>query len=323
MSLIVWPQTGTTVTLSNGYVITSLGASIENDASPLVDEVRNLLKKGALVSENPDQSGNQNPSGRVPEPDGYGAINAKWYGAVGDGVNDDTVALEAWCAAANGKTGYLPSGTYIWRRGTPSWSGTAPNITANNTRIYGDGPSSLIVNDYSLTSGANEFYGAFFASGVTGLSIENLGFKQTTALLAQHCDDVKVTNCTIDGSQFNLAARPHFHDKQIALKESTNVKITGCHFKNINFGVHIGYEDHQGTVPIATAKVCRGVAVVGNTFENSLFTSDYVVLGAVQSFPVGVYVFTSQDCTISGNTFKNIYSQYRNGDPGTGLGFSV
>jgi hypothetical protein len=41
-----------------------------------------------------------------------GAVNVKDFGAVGNGVADDTAALQAAVAAAAGKTVYLPAGTY-------------------------------------------------------------------------------------------------------------------------------------------------------------------------------------------------------------------
>jgi polygalacturonase len=39
-------------------------------------------------------------------------INAYDYGAVGDGVVDDTSALELFFAAVSGRHGILPAGTY-------------------------------------------------------------------------------------------------------------------------------------------------------------------------------------------------------------------
>ncbi|HEV8035820.1 glycosyl hydrolase family 28-related protein [Yoonia sp.] len=40
------------------------------------------------------------------------ALNAKAFGATGDGVTDDTDALQAWINASQNGSGYLPEGTY-------------------------------------------------------------------------------------------------------------------------------------------------------------------------------------------------------------------
>ena len=58
------------------------------------------------------------------------AVNAKTqFGAVGDGVTDDTTAIANWLVAATGRAGYLPSGTYI----------TSNFTIPNSTHIFGDG----------------------------------------------------------------------------------------------------------------------------------------------------------------------------------------
>ena len=66
-----------------------------------------------------------------------GRISAKDYGAVGDGVVDDTEALErAFAAAAEMHVSlYIPSGTYIIRR---------PMVLKSGMEIYGDGFSTII-----------------------------------------------------------------------------------------------------------------------------------------------------------------------------------
>ena len=66
-----------------------------------------------------------------------GRISAKDYGAVGDGVTDDTEALErAFDAAAQLHVSlYIPAGTYIIRR---------PMSLRSGMEVYGDGVSTII-----------------------------------------------------------------------------------------------------------------------------------------------------------------------------------
>lgn len=78
-----------------------------------------------------------------------GTYNVRDYGAVGDGVTDDTLAIQAACDAcrtAGGGTVYIPTGTYIV-------SGQTHPLTTNpvcfwigsHTRLVGDGPNATIV----------------------------------------------------------------------------------------------------------------------------------------------------------------------------------
>lgn len=64
-------------------------------------------------------------------------LSADVYGAVGDGVTDDTEALEALFADAAllGKAAYIPSGTYMIRR---------PLTLKSGMEVYGDGDNSII-----------------------------------------------------------------------------------------------------------------------------------------------------------------------------------
>lgn len=64
------------------------------------------------------------------------ALNVKDFGAVGDGVTDDTAALNAAMTAAAGERLYFPSGTYL----------TSESVKIpSNTEIFGDGWASSVI----------------------------------------------------------------------------------------------------------------------------------------------------------------------------------
>ena len=68
------------------------------------------------------------------------SVSVKDFGAVGDGVADDTTAIQAALNAAftaGGGGVYVPTGTYKI---------TLPLIVRSNTSLYGDGASSVIYN---------------------------------------------------------------------------------------------------------------------------------------------------------------------------------
>lgn len=102
------------------------------------------------------------------------SVSVKDFGAVGDGVTDDTAAIQL--ALNTGKSVYFPQGTYLITAGL--------TITANYQTLYGDGPlSKIICNTGSTDNGVN----MITATGKTGcvverLFIQNSGYGKTMPL---------------------------------------------------------------------------------------------------------------------------------------------
>lgn len=72
------------------------------------------------------------------------SVSVKDFGAVGDGITDDTDAIQtaAAYAVANGRSLYIPAGTYLMA-GTVTVGNTVATVHSH-VHIYGDGKSSVI-----------------------------------------------------------------------------------------------------------------------------------------------------------------------------------
>ncbi|HEX8931558.1 MAG TPA: glycosyl hydrolase family 28-related protein [Patescibacteria group bacterium] len=105
------------------------------------------------------------------------ALNAKNYGAVGDGITDDTAALTSWINALNSATagagGYLPAGQYMITSALPS-------ITNSSVTIFGDGWAQA-------------------ANTIGSVISAKTGFPLATAMLILAGEGIELRDITIDG----------------------------------------------------------------------------------------------------------------------------
>lgn len=117
----------------------------------------------------------------------FDTYNIKWFGAKGDGVTDDQVAVDKFIAAwiTDQKDGYVPSGEY---KMSGRW---LVNVGLNKgkrcPKLYGDGAYSSIFVSTSLVSpvfhiygqsaqvGPDHFYGAFDRIGFSA-DVPGIGF---------------------------------------------------------------------------------------------------------------------------------------------------
>lgn len=162
--------------------------------------------------------------------------NVKWFGAVGNGTDNDylEIAAAANTLIGNGGGGlYFPAGTYRI---------TAQITIANNSNvnisIYGDGQNSSIIRQDSI--GANGFSITFANSGIlqpSRANIRDLGFQTgsvaagtaivvtygSPASTSSHYNEgLTVTNVTIKSSDTG------YWNTGIDLQNGWNAKITNC-----------------------------------------------------------------------------------------------
>ena len=143
------------------------------------------------------------------------ALNAKAYGAVGDGITDDTDALEQLFADAyeQQRPIYIPKGTYMIRRSLPIKS---------NLHIYGEGKNSVIKKFPAIWSKVTKD----IAEGDTIIYVESVnGFKVGS--------QVFITNGT---NKAQVAAR----HCSIGVIEEVNAENNSIRFRSSYDGIKTG-----------------------------------------------------------------------------------
>jgi hypothetical protein len=145
-------------------------------------------------------------------------LNVKDYGAVGNGISDDTNSVNSCFTAASstGKSVYFPTGTYLCN--VNDTNGYILKFTVsgkNNITVYGDGQGKSIIttSDTNATNakGSTLLY-VYSAITSTGLNFSNLTFqsthgitqKQTTGIFfqgtnGQNLDTIGVYDVTFSG----------------------------------------------------------------------------------------------------------------------------
>jgi hypothetical protein len=214
------------------------------------------------------------------------SVSVKDFGAVGDGVTNDTVAVQL-AINSNAKAVYFPNGTYLCSQIT---------LVSGQT-LYGDGAASVIkynsgaallyglsasagtyledicIRDLKLlgivaTSGFSEFIHNINVNGVRNFVVENcqiVGFQGDGIYLGANTDNtrhnfnVRISGCVIDGVNKD-------NRNGVSVIDGTNVRIEGNTFQNITRSSMPGPVDIE---PNNVANVLLDISVVGNTFRNS------------------------------------------------------
>lgn len=246
-----------------------------------------------------------------------GTLDVKDYGAKGDGVTDDTAAINA-AVAAQGSTGtpvFFPPGSYVYTGngydlGTVNFCGASMSSTyiligagkyfVDSNQVW----STLNVSDLSFYGGAGAIRNRYTGGSVAGhLNISDCFFDNYTgAAITNNAVDQpywKISNCTFNGandtgSTMGIAITGLVDSSTISdcsfRRNRVNIKIgqgaNNVHLRDSDF---VRFNAYAGTartnlwiVPApAYANSGTGTVVSGNKFGGENYDSaDYHILFA-------------------------------------------
>lgn len=240
------------------------------------------------------------------------SVSVKDFGAVGDGVTDDTTAINlAIASLTTGGSLYFPKGTYQL---------FSPLVfSASNLTFYGDGASSVLRRD---SSSANDYIFQSSGSGVlTNVLIEKLRFEsqRTSASGTQsfvNFDGQDLSNITVQNCSF---ANTTAYCNSIFIKTAAGKSVSGVKILNnfIESSKRMGFEiiNHDNS----TNYNASDVLVEGNTFANCNVMC-VSISGPVQNSTVsnnkfigasttnGLELVGPSGCNVVGNIFSGTFT---------------
>jgi hypothetical protein len=149
-------------------------------------------------------------------------VSVKDFGAVGNGVADDTVALKA-AVASGAASVFIPAGTYRFN--------DTLNVTAAGLTIYGEGTKSILQffdttgkNAISVSAVTNNYRTIRFADfSLTGTATCGNGINYTTSTSTFN---LTAENLNISG--FKASGKYGIYIKKLYNGHFTNIKIVDC-----------------------------------------------------------------------------------------------
>lgn len=244
-------------------------------------------------------------------------VSVKDFGAVGDGVADDTAAIQAAITAAANKSVYFPAGTYV-----------ATTLTVSNPcRLFGEGiikkttassAALLTLNTGDVDIDGIEFRGANFNATPASVVFLDTAIKVYGASSVSPYRRFNITNVKVNG----------FAGFAMDIRWSEDVTITGCQIRYCGYAGILFESIVRGVIAnnrisfidAGTGTNAYGISLSRDptkTLVNSVPTEHVTVTGNVVTDVAkwtGIDGHAPHNCNIVGNIVarcKNgIYAQY-------------
>jgi hypothetical protein len=198
------------------------------------------------------------------------SLSVKDFGAVGDGVTDDTAAIQqAFTSAAAftpKKTVYFPAGTYVINPST--------TIDATGCSIDGDGQNVSIIKPSALTTAVVGGYQHITFNTDSNFTVSNIQIDLTNVvysvvfplsqrsyhILAYNCTNWAIRNCSFTGISNNHIG--------VYANGGNYWEITDCYFENlvpsIQYSQAINIQEYSGTHRVLN-NVMNGTGLFSNS----------------------------------------------------------
>jgi hypothetical protein len=166
-------------------------------------------------------------------------VSVKDFGAVGDGVADDTAEIQAALTAGAGSAVYFPSGTYLI---------SATLTVPADTMVTGDGYGSVVFqntrerNVFSLNNNCTVQHLRLRGDGV---SSGGVSFQLNNGISAVSKRNIKVLNCFIHAFEFN----------GIYVDDCENIEIASNYFWDNKYSIDSGCDIVLYGLTGATARI--------------------------------------------------------------------
>lgn len=232
------------------------------------------------------------------------AVNVKDFGAIGDGVTDDTAAIQAAIDANIGSI-FFPRGTYL----------VSPVTGQNYALLVSSKTVQMRGNSSALKMTSTEIKQLIRFETSNNCSIENLTFQGSGTNGADggvglvqffDCDNVSVSNCYILDANCDGLAVASCNGVTIANSIFENCSKSSI-YPNLSTGVSINnnYIKSTGGHTVSGNIVGSGIQISGNT--------DCTITGNIITNGLGIGIYCNESGTtapkrnlITGNTVKNI-----------------
>ena len=228
-------------------------------------------------------------------------VSVKDFGAVGDGVTDDTAAINAAIVAvgsAGGGSVYAPPGTYMVSSLTD-----AIKINYDNVRLYGAGIGVTTFKNLSSSKATIiHAYKGTYPGGLTPIK------------------NVTIDNLTVDGNQANIVHFPtDTYQNGINFDYGENCVVHHCEAKNVVFQGIVMQGSGDGLTRNNKVYACDvsacgeyGIGIEGGTWKTIVSNNtvhDLITVPEIAGGAIGIYVGhvgqTGQSNIVIGNIVSN------------------
>ena len=227
-------------------------------------------------------------------------ISVKDFGAVGNGIADDTAAVQAALVAAAGRSLYIPNGTYL----------CGALIVYSGTTIYGDDPTTSILKAQPTLGISTPLLRNQNTSGTAyvytdkGIQVRNLGFNGNN--LGNRLEGLVAFSKVEDGVFDNCRV---FDIKYIGLV------LAGCLSFAVNNSFFINCGNTVVTIeggaaiwfgPAADTTISFDISVTENTFQSNNWSAIYANANRVSI--IGNYMVGNKESAVYMTGSNNIVS---------------